>query len=158
MGPTNNANGVNVNEPFSLTIYQISPDYGTANVVTLYTANGQLTNTGDFFSWTGLAVDLLPNTVYAYGFCEASSSTAGNNWDVLAVNTNSLTGVAFTNMTIAQFQDAGGTINWGSPSTTNYTAVFDIGLTVPSGAAVPNTPAVSFASSSPPRSLWHCRR
>ena len=143
-GPNNNNSGtIGTTQPFTLTIYQVSPDYYSCSVVTCYTANGTLTNAGDWLSWTGLAVDLQPNTVYAYGFCEASSSTAGNNWDVLAVDTNNLTGTAATNMMAAQFPNAGGPINYGNASATNYTAAFEIGLVVnPSGPAVPNTPAV----------------
>ena len=52
------------------------------------------------------------------------------------------------NEAIAQFPDAGGVVNFGVNSSTNatiyYTPTFDIGLTAtPTGAAVPNTPAVS---------------
>ena len=147
--PTNNDSGTDVNEPFTLTLYQIVPAGATTNcvVVTCYTANATLTNAGDWFSWTGLAVDLQPNTTYAYGFCEASSSTAGNNWDVYMVDTNN-PNVFNGNEAIAQFPDAGGVVNFGVNSSTNatiyYTPTFDIGLTAtPTGAAVPNTPAVS---------------
>ena len=58
--PTNNDSGTDVNEPFTLTLYQIVPAGATTNcvVVTCYTANATLTNAGDWFSWTGLAVDL----------------------------------------------------------------------------------------------------
>jgi hypothetical protein len=147
-GSYGNNSGVPVTEPFTLTIYQIYTTVVGANtitncsVVTCYTATGAITNVGDWLQWTGLAVDLLPNTTYAYGFCEASSSTAGNNWDVLAVDTNN-PNVFNPSQTIAQFPDAGGLVDYGAATTTNYTAVFDIGLTVPpAGAPVPNTPAV----------------
>jgi hypothetical protein len=147
--PSINDVGTDVLEPFTLTIYQISSTNMTnCTVLACYTAYGQLTNAGDWFSWTGLAVDLQPNTTYAYAFSEASSSTAGNNWDVLDVVTNN-PDVPNTNQTIGMFPDGGGVINYGAATVTNYTALFDIGLTVPAGPVVANTPAVNSSEQLP---------
>ena len=77
-------------------------------------------NDGDWLQWTGLSLPLAPNTLYAWSFGKASTTTG---WEALAVATNN----PYPGGQIGPLPPAGGPVTYGS--NTVFDAVFDVGLT-----------------------------
>jgi len=74
MGGIDDGGGYNSSQLFHLYIYSISG--GNSTVIKSYTATSSFTD-GHWLRWTNLAVQMTPNTTYAYGFGRDSS---GSGW------------------------------------------------------------------------------
>ena len=140
IGTSGNGGGNQLNsQSFSLYIFQLSgAGLTTATTVASYTAVGQLNTESDWLQWNGLALQLLPNTTYAYGFGRDSS---GSGWERLAT-TN---GWPYQGGQVCAIPKSGGTVTYSSSAGT-YDAAFDVGLAL---VGAPLVSAPSYTNSSP---------
>src|SRR5208282_4603759 len=90
-----------------------------ATLLQTYTSANFTFSDGDWLKWSSLSVAMAANSIYAYSFGKASSTTG---WEPMAVATNNL----YTGGEIGLVPTAGGTITFGSSH--GFDAVFDAGL------------------------------
>jgi hypothetical protein len=128
------------NQSFTLNIYQVSGTGLTnATLLNTFTATSALNAEGDWMQWTGLGVNLAPNSSYAYGFGRSPGSPG--DWELLSTDTNN----AYAGGQVCEIIDAGGAVKYSTAN--NYDAAFDIGLALPS-APIPAPPVETPASAS----------
>ena len=117
-------------QTFTLDIYQLSGTgpTTTATLLDSFTATGTLAAEGDWLQFTGIAVSLQPNTLYAYSFGGSSG------WELLSTDA----GLPYAGGQICVIPPAGGQVEY-NPTPNTYDATFDIGLIEPA-APIPNSP------------------
>jgi len=118
---------------YLLHLYTVSGS--TVTLLATYSANNFAFTDGDWLLWSGLSVSLSANTTYAYSFGKASTTVGG--WEAMG----NAGGNLYTGGALGLIPVAGGTINFGSPTT--YDAVFDLGLTAVGPPAVPGVTNVA---------------
>jgi hypothetical protein len=116
-------------ETFTLNLYQLSGTQPTvATLLDSFTATSTLQAEQDWMQWTGIAVTLQPNTLYAYTF------EGGTGWELLSTDA----GLPYAGGQLCTIPPAGGNVIY-NPVANEYDATFDIGLAEPA-APIPNAP------------------
>ena len=110
-------NGIDTLQPYTLHLYSIADS--TATLLETYTSDNIIFADGDWLQWSGLMMPLAANTIYAWSFGKASSTTG---WEAMAVATNS----PYADGEIALISPTTGATTFGSSH--GFDAVFDVGL------------------------------
>jgi len=98
---------------------------GAENTGTWTTA---VTNSTDWFQWTGFSIPLQPNTAYAYTFGRDSAQGYDGGWD----NVANAAGTNYAGGLVCAIGANGGPIAYpqvGGVPDVSYNAVFDLGIT-----------------------------
>jgi hypothetical protein len=117
-------------QTFSLYIYSVSADGTTATLMQSNNATGKLNAENDWLQWTGLGIQLAPNTRYAFALRRGNGS-----WEVMA----NCTGNPYAGGEMSLIPAVGGAIAYGS--THGSDATFNIGLAL--GSVAGGTVAVT---------------
>lgn len=107
-------------QEYFLRIYTV--DGGVASPYAVYDSQTNFvitTNAPDWLRWSGLALPLKANTVYAYTFADAAS---GAGWDNLA----NAGGTPYAGGQVALVPVSGGTVTYGASG--SYSGTFVVGL------------------------------
>ena len=135
----NGGGGQFSSQSYSLYIYQLSgAGLTTATPVANFTATGQLNADSDWLQWSGLTLQLQPNTTYAYGFGRDASASgyerlaSTNNWP-------------YQGGQACAIPTSGGTVTYANPTNT-YDAAFDVGLAL---VGIPLVSAPTYTNSAP---------
>ncbi|MGC9942691.1 MAG: hypothetical protein ABSE48_12715 [Verrucomicrobiota bacterium] len=71
--PNSNESGIGTAQPYYLYIYSVNTNTSKATLIQAYTNAAFTLNLGDWLEWSGLSVQLAPNSVYAYAFANNES-------------------------------------------------------------------------------------
>ncbi len=108
---------------YVLHIYSVAT--GTATVLATYTNAPQAYGEGDWLRWSGLSVNLAPNTTYAWSF----GQLGGGGWDALGVASSP----GYSGGEIGLFPPTGGAITFGGSHA--FDASFAVGFSPPLSSA-----------------------
>jgi O-glycosyl hydrolase len=128
-----NSGNTGDSEHYYLHIDQLNGD-GTITPLVTNLSQAFTYTAGDWLEWDGLAVNLAPNTTYAWSF---GKQETGSLWDDLTVSSgNPYAGGQIALVPVA----AGIGITYGSSH--GFDAVFDLGLSLPAGPST-NPPLIT---------------
>jgi len=120
--------GQTSDQGYHLFIYSVSADGTTATLLNTFTSDTSFVE-NDWFQWSGMNMQLNPNSKYAYTFHRDS-----NGWEHM----KNYDGNHYPNGEICCIPEAGGTIAYGNTHVSD--AAFDVGVAI-SQSPVPTTPA-----------------
>lgn len=128
-------------QTFVLAFYEISGTPLTnATLIYTFSAVGTLSTEGDWILWSGLGLNLAPNSTYGYSFGITTSDP--ENWERISTATN----LPYAGGQACLIPNAGGKINYSS-TTNDYDMTFDLGLSAP-GAPIADVPVESPSTAS----------
>jgi len=124
--------GIGTAQPYYLHLYSVSGGTMVAQPLSCTSANLAITD-GDWLQWSGLAVPLAPNTMYAWSFGVVGTAS----WEAMAVTSSNL----YAGGEIGLIPTGGGAITFGGSH--KFDAVFDLGLSTNTSLLFAGLPIVS---------------
>ena len=115
-----------ISQGYTLYVYQVSPDGTTATLLQTYNATLSFTER-DWLQWSGLSVPMVAGTQYAYAFQRNSSG-----YEELS----DCTGNPYAGGQICLIPTAGGTITYGTTSSSDATFIAGLAIGTVAGSTV----------------------